>query len=58
MIHDRECIHCKKFFDCEGKTDEATRCICFEDRRPAGRTDDDIRLPASSEKLDYQKFTR
>lgn len=58
MIHDRECLHCEKFFECEGKADETRRCIQFEDRRPAGRTDDDIRLSPSSEKLDYQKFTR
>ena len=30
--HDRECIHCEKFFDCLGKL-KSGDCINFEERK-------------------------
>lgn len=32
QVKDRECLKCKKFFDCKGKP-RGTRCINFEERR-------------------------
>ena len=30
---DRECIHCEKFFECEGKPKEVKQCINFTERK-------------------------
>ena len=30
---DRECIHCEKFFECEGKPEGVERCINFTERK-------------------------
>lgn len=30
---DRECIHCEKFFECEGKPKEVKQCINFVERK-------------------------
>jgi hypothetical protein len=32
MIKDRECIHCKKFFECKGK-ESKNPCLHFEERK-------------------------
>lgn len=29
---DRECLHCKNFWDCEGKPRSTERCINFNER--------------------------
>lgn len=29
---DRECLHCNKFFDCEGKPPDIENCLQFEER--------------------------
>lgn len=29
----RECIHCEKFFDCNGKPKEVARCVNFVERK-------------------------
>ena len=35
LIHDKECIHCKKFFDCKGKP-RNTSCVNLEERKEDG----------------------
>ena len=30
---DRECIHCSKFFECDGKPKEVKSCINFSERK-------------------------
>jgi len=30
---DRECIHCEKFFDCDGKPKEVKLCVNFIERK-------------------------
>lgn len=30
---DRECLHCEKFFDCDGKPKEVRRCLNFVERK-------------------------
>lgn len=40
---DRECLHCKKFFDCDGKPKEIATCINYIERKvgdSVGRTQD------------------
>ena len=29
----KECIKCKKFFDCDGMPQDADRCVVFEERK-------------------------
>lgn len=36
LIHDKECLHCKKFFDCKGKLKNKP-CVNFEERKKDGR---------------------
>lgn len=33
LTHDKECLHCEKFFDCEGKPKDVDRCIEFKERK-------------------------
>lgn len=33
LVKDRECINCKKFFDCNGKPRDVKRCVCLEERK-------------------------
>lgn len=33
LTHDKECMHCEKFFDCEGKPKNVDRCIEFKERK-------------------------
>lgn len=30
---DKECLHCEKFFDCNGKPKEVKGCLNFEERK-------------------------
>jgi hypothetical protein len=30
---DRECLHCVKFFECNGKPKEVQQCINFQERK-------------------------
>lgn len=32
LVKDRECIHCEKFFDCQGKP-RGSICVNFEERK-------------------------
>lgn len=36
LIHDKECLHCKKFFECKGKP-RGTICVNYEERKKDGR---------------------
>lgn len=38
LVKDRECIHCKKFFECEGKPEKDKQCLQYEERK-----EDDVR---------------
>lgn len=33
LIKDRDCLKCKKFFDCEGKPRGNKNCLNFEERK-------------------------
>lgn len=33
LLKDRECIHCAKFFECEGKPKEVKYCINYAERK-------------------------
>ncbi len=33
LVKDRECIHCQKFFECEGKPRGAGACVNLEERK-------------------------
>lgn len=30
---DKECLHCSKFFECEGKPKDVKECLQFEERK-------------------------
>lgn len=30
---DKKCIHCERFFDCDGKPKNVENCIFFKERR-------------------------
>lgn len=30
---DRECLHCEKFFECEGKPKDVKQCLRFTERK-------------------------
>ena len=30
---DRECLHCEKFFECQGKPKEVNQCLNFKERK-------------------------
>lgn len=34
---DRECLHCGKFFECEGKPKDVKECLQFEERKKEGK---------------------
>ena len=36
LIKDRECLHCKHFFECKGKP-RGVSCVNFEERKKDGR---------------------
>lgn len=36
IIHDKECIHCKRLFECKGKA-KGTNCVMYEERGKDGR---------------------
>lgn len=50
-MKDRECIHCKKFWDCEGKPTRSP-CVCFEKR---GDEIDDRGKEAVPESVPYAR---
>lgn len=33
LIKDRECLHCEKFFDCNGKPKDIKECLQFKERK-------------------------
>ena len=33
IVKDKECIHCEKFFDCEGKPAKVKACLNFTERK-------------------------
>ena len=37
LVHDRECLHCKKFFECKGKPRGAV-CVNFEEMDKDGKS--------------------
>lgn len=33
LYKDRECLHCEKFFDCDGKRRGVDSCLNFQERK-------------------------
>lgn len=33
LVHDKECMKCKKLFSCKGKPKDTKICVCFEERK-------------------------
>lgn len=33
LVKDRECLHCEKFFDCNGKPRDIKQCVNFTERK-------------------------
>lgn len=33
LVKDRECLHCRRFFDCKGKPKGTRNCINYEERK-------------------------
>jgi hypothetical protein len=33
LLKDKECLHCEKFFDCQGKPKGTKECLQFEERK-------------------------
>lgn len=40
---DRECLHCKEFFECKGKPEEVKRCVNYTERGESGGREKNVR---------------
>jgi hypothetical protein len=38
LVKDRDCIRCRKFFECKGKPKGNGACVNFEERKKDGRS--------------------